>query len=107
MSLETGLGIGLFLAIATAFQARLILDSRILELRSKWSYRKNAFFLFVFLFFLSMEALLVSPVSRLVQQPLLALLLWIASLAAIVAIAIGLAAIFLPKVRRSASKPHS
>jgi hypothetical protein len=105
VTLHAGLGVGLFLAITTAFQVRLILDSRILELRSRWSYRKNAFSLFAFLFFLSMQGLLVSPVTRLVQQPLLGILFWIASLAAIVAITVSLAAVFSPKIRRSA--PHS
>jgi hypothetical protein len=103
VTVEVGIGIVAFLAIITAFQVRLILDSRILQLRSKWSYRKNAFFVFAFVFFLTMEALLVSPLTRLVEQPLLRIFLWIASLAALITIAVGFATIFLPKT----SKPHS
>jgi hypothetical protein len=103
VTVEVGIGIVAFLAIITAFQVRLILDSRILQLRSKWSYRKNAFFVFAFVFFLTMEALLVSPLTRLVEQPLLRIFLWIASPAALVTIAVGVASIFLPKT----SKPHS
>jgi len=103
VTVEVGIGIVVLLAIIKAFQVRLILDSRILQLRSRWSYRKNAFFVFAFLFFLGMEALLVSPVTRLVEQPLLRIFLWIASLVALVTIAVGFATIFLPKE----SKPHS